>query len=279
MKRCKGDCKKELPLDAFSGRRNYCKPCYNKKQKRKRDSDKQDTPKVCKGEWGCGKLLPGIKFGKGQNTCKVCKGKREKQWREKDKQDHPKICKGKWGCGKLLPGKSFDKGFSWCKECHKKRQRTPEARETINARKRKRYKEDPQYAMRMRLRARIKKWLKGNKSAPTAELVGCLVEVCMLWIESQFLPGMTWENQHLWHIDHMKPFESFDALDPKEQRKACHYTNLQPLWGPENVRKSNKDIYDMEWIDDHWHIKLGDEYMSRKVQVKNKISTHKYYPL
>jgi len=34
----------------------------------------------------------------------------------------------------------------------------------------------------------------------------------------------------------------------------------------------------MEWRDE-WYIKLGDEYVSRKVQVKNKISTHKYYPL
>ena len=77
----------------------------------------------------------------------------------------------------------------------------------------------------------------------------------------------------------MKPLESFDALDPAEQRKACHYTNIQPLWGPENTRKSNKDIYDMEWREDEWYIKLGEEYVSRKEQVKNKISTHKYYPL
>ena len=281
MKRCRGECGEEKPLDSFYPTRATCKVCFNKKikesKKRKRDADKQDKDKVCKGP--CGKLLPGIKFGKGESRCKECESERVKQWREADKRDRPKVCKGKYSCGKLLPGKDFDKGKNFCKECHKKRQRTPEYHETVNARDKKRRKEDPQFAMRKRLRARIKKWLKGNKSAPTATLVGCLVEVCMLWIESQFLPGMTWENQHLWHIDHMKPLDSFDALDPAEQRKACHYTNLQPLWGPENMRKSNKDIYDMEWRDDHWHIKLGDEYMSRKEQVKNKISTHDYYPL
>ena len=276
MKRCKGDCDKEKPLDSFSGTRNYCKVCRNAKRKRKRDADKQDKDKTCTG---CGELLPGIKFNKGWTECKVCAAKRMKQRRQADKRDRPKVCKGKWSCGELLPGDKFHKGKSKCKECHRKRQRTQEYKETVNARIKKRRKEDPQYAMRCRLRSRIKQWLKGKiKSAPTAELVGCTEKVCNEWLESQFLPGMTWENQHLWHIDHMKPLDSFDALDPAEQRKACHYTNLQPLWAKDNFEQSNKDIYDMEWRD-HWYIKLGDEYVSRKEQVKKGISTHKYYPL
>jgi hypothetical protein len=281
MKRCKGDCKKELPLDSFSKWRAICKVCYKKKnreaKKRKRDADKQDKDKVCTGT--CGKLLPGIKFGKGKSWCKVCESEYKIQRREADKQDRPKVCKGKWSCGELLPGVKFNKTKNYCKECEKKRKRTPEARETRNAHKRKRYKEDPQYVMRCRLRNRINIWLKGRKSAPTTELVGCTEKECNEWLESQFLPGMTWENRDLWHIDHMKPLESFDALDSEEQHKACHYTNLQTLWGPENMRKSNKDIYDMEWKEDHWHIKLGDEYVSRKEQVKDKISTHDYYPI
>jgi len=278
MKRCKGeDCKKELPLDAFYPNYTVCKVCVLKKRKRKRDSDKQDKDKVCTGT--CGKLLPGIKFDKLFSICKVCRVEREKQRREADKQDRPKVCTGKWGCGKLLPWKDFEKGFTTCKECRRKRYRTPEYREMVNTRIKKRRKEDPQFAMRKRLRARIKQWLKGKgKSAPTAELVACTEKECNEWLESQFLPGMTWENRDLWHIDHMKPLDLFDALDPAEQRKACHYTNLQPLWAKDNFEQSNKDIYDMEWRDE-WYIKLGDEYVSRKVQVKNKISTHKYYPL
>ena len=277
MKRCTGDCKKELPLDAFYGTTNYCNVCYNKKRKRKRDADKQDKDKICTGT--CGKLLPGIKFNKGRSACKECEAERMKQWRENDKRDRPKICTVAWGCGELLPGKEFDKRKNYCKECKKKRNRTPEYREKRNAHKRKRHKEDPQYAMRCRLRARIKQWLKGNKSAPTAELVACTEKECNEWLESQFLPGMTWENRDLWHIDHMKALDSFNALDPAEQRKACHYTNLQPLWAKDNFEQSNKDIYDMEWRDDQWYIKLGDEYVSRKEQVKDKISTHDYYPI
>ena len=275
MKRCRGeDCKKELPLDAFYPKKNYCKVCVKKKQKRRRDSDKQDKDKVCTGT--CGKLLPGKEFNKGESRCKVCQAERDKQRREADKRDKDKVCIGR--CGKLLPGIKFDKGKNTCKECEKKRNRTPEARETINARDRKRRKEDPQFAMRCRLRSRICDWLKGAKSAHTMELVACTEKECNEWLESQFLPGMTWENRDLWHIDHMKPLDLFDALDPAEQRKACHYTNLQPLWAKDNLAQSNKDIYDMEWRD-HWYIKLGEEYVSRKEQVKNKISTHKYYPL
>jgi len=279
MKRCQGDdCKKELPLDSFHPGRNYCKVCVNAKQKRKREMDKQDKDKICTGT--CGKLLPGIKFHKGFSECKVCRSERAKQNRDADKRDHPKVCTTVYGCYKLLPGKSFDKGKNYCKECHKKHMRTPEYRESRNARTRKRYKEDPQYAMRCRLRRRIGLWLKGKiKSAPTAELVACTEKECNEWLESQFLSGMTWENRDLWHIDHMKALDLFDALKPAEQRKACHYTNIQPLWEKDNLAQSNKDIYDMEWKDDHWHIKLGDEYMSRKEQVKNKISTHDYYPL
>jgi hypothetical protein len=277
MKRCKGeDCKKELPLDSFYPRQATCKVCIRKKLKRKRDSDKRDKPKVCTGT--CGKKLPGKDFSKGRNLCKECEAERMKQWREKDKQDKDKVCTGKGTCGKLLPGKEFDKGRNYCKECHKKRMRTPEYRETKNAHVRKRRKENPQFAMRMRLRTRIRLWLKGNKSAPTGKLVACTQKECNKWLESQFLPGMTWENRDLWHIDHMKALDLFDALVPAEQRKACHYTNLQPLWAKDNLEQSNKDIYDMEWRD-HWYIKLGEEYVSRKEQVKNKISTHEYYPL
>jgi len=274
MKRCKGVCGEEKPLDSFYPGHAKCKVCYLKKLKRKRD-DEWDKDKVCTGK--CGKLLPGIKFYKGDSQCKVCKAERDKQRYDADKQDRPKVCTGIWSCGKLLPGKDFGKGNNYCKECWKAQRRTPEYHEKRNARDRKRRKEDPQFAMRCRLRSRIHDWLKGNKSAPTAELVACTKKECNEWLESQFLPGMTWENRDLWHIDHMKALESFDALDPAEQRKACHYTNLQPLWAKDNLEQSNKEIYDMDWREDHWYIKLGDEYMSRKLQVKNKISTHDYY--
>jgi hypothetical protein len=53
---------------------------------------------------------------------------------------------------------------------------------------------------------------------------------------------ISWENQGEWHIDHIKPCACFD-LDLEEERDKCfHYTNLQPMWGPDNISKS--DTYD-----------------------------------
>src|SRR5258708_6680707 len=54
-------------------------------------------------------------------------------------------------------------------------------------------------------------------------------------LEIQFKPGMTWENygRHGWHVDHIRPCNSFDLSDQTELRKCFHFTNLQPLWAAE----------------------------------------------
>jgi len=62
----------------------------------------------------------------------------------------------------------------------------------------------------------------------------------MAHLESLFLPGMSWENRHLWHIDHVLPCAAFDLTNPKEQRRCFHYTNLQPLWALDNIKKRAK---------------------------------------
>lgn len=51
---------------------------------------------------------------------------------------------------------------------------------------------------------------------------------------------MSWENYGKWHIDHIKPCSKFDLTVKEEQYKCFHYSNLQPLWGPENSAKGNR---------------------------------------
>ena len=59
---------------------------------------------------------------------------------------------------------------------------------------------------------------------------------------------MTWKNygRNGWHIDHILPCSSFDLTDPEQRRKCFHYTNLQPLWEIDNIRKSDKVPYDVQ---------------------------------
>jgi hypothetical protein len=60
------------------------------------------------------------------------------------------------------------------------------------------------------------------------------------YIEKQFVDGMSWENygHNGWHIDHIIP--SSTATTYKKMIKLNHYTNLQPMWGKDNMSKGNK---------------------------------------
>ena len=52
---------------------------------------------------------------------------------------------------------------------------------------------------------------------------------------------MSWNNygnkDDCWVIDHRIPLSFFNLDDPTEQKQACHYTNLQPMWRNENIQK------------------------------------------
>lgn len=84
----------------------------------------------------------------------------------------------------------------------------------------------------------------GKKCKSTIGLVGCEIIELKKHLESKFKPGMTWDNRGLfgWHIDHIRPCSSFDLSDPEQQKACFHYTNLQPLWWDDNLKKSDRWI-------------------------------------
>lgn len=106
---------------------------------------------------------------------------------------------------------------------------------------RERNQSDAMFNLRNRCRRRIHNALcrvSGSKARRTTEsIIGCTIEELHSHIESQFSEGMTWANRSQWHIDHIMPLASADT--EAEVLDLCHFTNLQPLWAEDNIRKSN----------------------------------------
>lgn len=125
----------------------------------------------------------------------------------------------------------------------KKKRSNPKAKKRLNAYLKRRRKEDPEFRMRKALRGAVRKALKrknAKKIGSATKHLGCTIQELKIYLEKQFQPGMTWENYGPeWHIDHIKALANFDLSDPKQFAEACHYTNLQPLWAEENIKKSN----------------------------------------
>ena len=110
-------------------------------------------------------------------------------------------------------------------------------------RTKKKYDSDPVYKTLRLMRSRLVHALNGElKADNTIKLIGCTSEFLKEYLEKQFRPGMTWKNHTVkgWHVDHIIPCDSFDFSDAEQQKECFHYTNLQPLWYDENLRKKNK---------------------------------------
>jgi len=101
---------------------------------------------------------------------------------------------------------------------------------------------DPHFKLANRLRSRLRSALKGKaKTGSAVENLGCTLEELRLHLEIDFQEGMTWENwgRWGWHIDHKVPLASFDLSDSTQLLQAVHFTNLQPLWAHQNLRKKD----------------------------------------
>ena len=95
------------------------------------------------------------------------------------------------------------------------------------------------------LRNRTNRVIKtGQKAGSAVKDLGCSVDFLKQWLELQFKSGMTWQNwgfgDYKWNIDHIIPLSKFDLTDREQFLKAHNYTNLQPLWQPENFAKGSK---------------------------------------
>jgi len=120
-----------------------------------------------------------------------------------------------------------------------------------------RFNNDPLYRFQQILRNNIKNSFRRGGFSKTSEcrkILGADWDVVKSYFESKFTDGMSWDNQGLWHIDHIIPKSL--AKTEEDIIRLNHYTNLQPLWGKDNLDKSDKIL------DEHKH--LLDEYLLDK---------------
>ena len=156
----------------------------------------------------CGKRKKINQFYTSNYYCKSCTYQTKKDWRLKHRKRH---------------NIANRKSYRQCKVAKLK------------------YNQQPHIKLARNLRTRINLALKEIcKSAHTFELLGCTLIQLVRHLEKQFKKGMTWKNYGTWHVDHIKPLSKFNLANPKQQKLACNYKNLQPLWANENLSKSNK---------------------------------------
>ena len=101
------------------------------------------------------------------------------------------------------------------------------------------YKNDGFYGLKKNMRNRIRDFMKGKcVGIRTKEIIGLGYDEFKDYLTSKFVEGMTWENYGKWHLDHIKPLCS--AKNNDEVLLLNHYTNLQPLWAEDNLKKGGK---------------------------------------
>ena len=103
--------------------------------------------------------------------------------------------------------------------------------------------ESIQCRLALYLRTRLNKAVqRGTKVGSAVADLGCTIDQFKIYIESLFTPGMSWENRGAWHLDHKRPLASFDLTDRAQFLVAAHFTNYQPLWALDNLRKGGKNV-------------------------------------
>jgi hypothetical protein len=119
---------------------------------------------------------------------------------------------------------------------HRKNKRTYEKTRKAN---------DPIYKLINNFRTAIYQVLKENnvqKNGHYFEVLKYSPEELIGHLENQFKDGMTWGNYGEWHVDHILPISVYNIqeIGDEEFMKCWSLSNLQPMWGKENIRKSNK---------------------------------------
>lgn len=220
MKTCV-KCKKSLSLDNFhkdsinkDGHKIRCKVCRNADNKQHRKDNSE-----CNNIWRANnkdKIKEYDKLYRNKNKEKIQKHADLYYKNNPDKKKATDIYKKEW----------YEKN-----------------KDRIIKIKKERRTNNIQLRLSENLRKRLYSALKNNQKVGSAiKDLGCSIGEFKIYMESKFKSGMTWDNYGFrgWHIDHIMPLSSFDLTNYEQVKKACNYSNLQPLWAKENLRKGAK---------------------------------------
>jgi len=173
--------------------------------------------------------------------CKVCKSAIDKVYREKNKA---KVNEQKRAYYRDNAERIKEKSRNYYEDNRQER-----IAKSV-AYKKQRRRDDPTFRLRERISNAIYCVLfrdnhTGKRSSTWEHLPYTPVQL-REHIESQFEDWMTWDNygSH-WHIDHIYPQSRlpYDSFDHPNFQKCWALENLQPLEKFENLRKSNKIIF------------------------------------
>jgi len=203
------------------GRKPSCKVCRNTANKKHRDANPEYFQK-----W------------RDEHKDEIKAHNEAYYSKHKDKLNKKRVAKAN-----LEPTKTKAYKKAWYEANRKKilankKKRYENNREEIIQREMKYRENNPLAKLRHILRSRFKRALNGNyKNGSAIRDLGCSIEFLKSYLENKFAIGMSWENYGEWHIDHIMPLASFDLTDRDQVKQACHYTNLQPLWAEDNLKK------------------------------------------
>ncbi len=246
----KCDIEKEINSDNFpkdkkcsDGYRNVCKECCNSRNRElfKIGSLSVDKKKERMRQY-MKKKRKDPEFNKSERKKERERRKTDPEYRRKINNRVSKRKKERRKTDPEYRKKINKKRYERRKE---KMENDPEYRRKINnrvsKRKKERMKTDPVYRFKVKIRKRIRSILKDRgytKKSKTHEILGISYEEFNLHMERQFVKGMTWDNYGEWHIDHIIPLAT--AICEDDVIRLNHYTNLQPLWAEDNIRKGSK---------------------------------------
>jgi hypothetical protein len=178
-------------------------------------------------------------------TCTCCKVDKEYNEFYKDKSKKLGISSFCKNCSSINNKKKYYDNVELSRKTYREARKIQRDndREGINKKRRIYYKHkmetDPLFKLKKNVRNRIWSYTKYNgKSKTTFQIVGLTASELKFFLEGKFLDDMNWENYGEWHIDHIIPLDS--ANTENELYELCYYTNLQPLWGIDNIKKGTK---------------------------------------